>query len=158
MPYKDPEVARRRARERYAANPDASREKNREKNRKYYTAHQEKLRARKRVYRLANLKSETERMRVWSAANRERISARSRANKYGMSVQQLREFLTARPVCEICGGKPVCVDHHHHTGLVRGHLCNNCNTILGFARESPGRLRAAAEYLEKHQQVLKLLG
>lgn len=41
------------------------------------------------------------------------------------------------------------VDHDHESGLVRGVLCNGCNTGLGKFSEQPERLRAAAEYLER---------
>jgi hypothetical protein len=59
--------------------------------------------------------------------------------------------------CGICGcalgsGRftKLCIDHNHKTGTVRGLLCDGCNTGIGFMKESPIRLRLAAEYLEKH--------
>lgn len=41
-------------------------------------------------------------------------------------------------------------DHDAKTGLQRGWTCQACNLILGHAKDSPERLRAAAAYLEKH--------
>ncbi len=58
-------------------------------------------------------------------------------------------------LCAICGvnkgtksGRALALDHCHATGKVRGFLCSNCNTGLGFFRDSPAALRKAATYLE----------
>jgi len=58
--------------------------------------------------------------------------------------------------CEICGNKCIknvslSVDHDHETGKVRGLLCHNCNTGLGYYYDNPETLRRAATYLEKYQ-------
>ena len=44
-----------------------------------------------------------------------------------------------------------CVDHNHTTGKIRQIVCNNCNAVLGYAREQVSVLQAAIEYLDKHQ-------
>ena len=46
------------------------------------------------------------------------------------------------------GGRRICVDHCHRTGVVRGFLCNKCNTILGLAGDSPNMLLKLANYLK----------
>ena len=63
-------------------------------------------------------------------------------------------------VCAIClrpetflgrGGKirPLCVDHCHTTGKVRGLLCNSCNVALGNLNDDYQRILNAAEYIRK---------
>jgi hypothetical protein len=52
--------------------------------------------------------------------------------------------------CAICKKvKPLVVDHCHTHGHFRDLLCSPCNRGLGFFRDSPEALRAAAEYLER---------
>ena len=52
--------------------------------------------------------------------------------------------------CAICNNiaKPQHWDHDHTTGEFRGWLCSTCNSGLGFFRDNPYLLRAAARYLE----------
>lgn len=59
--------------------------------------------------------------------------------------------------CAICGnedpGAPNWhTDHDHETGIFRGILCRGCNTSLGNMNDDPDRLRAAADYLERHSE------
>jgi hypothetical protein len=54
--------------------------------------------------------------------------------------------------CLICGERPeinLSVDHDHHTGQVRGLICNPCNIAIAKAKDSPALLRAMADYLER---------
>jgi hypothetical protein len=43
------------------------------------------------------------------------------------------------------------VDHCHATGRVRGLLCNECNTALGYLKENPELFLAAIDYIAEHQ-------
>ncbi len=57
-------------------------------------------------------------------------------------------------VCAICleppTTKPLCVDHCHATGLVRGLLCSGCNTAIGMMKENPKALGMAIVYIVKN--------
>lgn len=58
--------------------------------------------------------------------------------------------------CVICGiqqkdaPKAFAVDHDHSTGNIRALLCINCNSGLGFFKDSIHNLEKAIEYLEHH--------
>lgn len=74
------------------------------------------------------------------------------ARRYGLSAEEYARLVdTAGDRCAICRepqqGKSLAVDHHHDTGVVRGLLCQNCNIMIGMARENPEILRQGAEYL-----------
>lgn len=52
--------------------------------------------------------------------------------------------------CEACGTSDnLCWDHDHASGKFRGTLCDACNKGIGFFRDNPEFLRAAALYLER---------
>lgn len=59
--------------------------------------------------------------------------------------------------CAIClrPGEHWHVDHDHVTGKTRSLLCINCNMAIGQLGDDPDRIRAAAEYIEKHRQSMK---
>jgi len=48
------------------------------------------------------------------------------------------------------GPRRLAVDHCHKSGKFRKLLCDNCNRLLGFARENQATLRAAIAYLDEH--------
>ena len=57
--------------------------------------------------------------------------------------------------CDICNTimKKPCIDHDHSTGLIRGLLCQQCNSMLGMAKDDIQRLENAIIYLKKHYQT-----
>lgn len=76
--------------------------------------------------------------------------------KYGMTVHEYDQMVIYQNgVCAICrqmestGNRRLAVDHCHSIGKVRGLLCGQCNLAIGKMGDSPSRLRAAADYLEK---------
>lgn len=82
-------------------------------------------------------------------------------HKYGMSLEEYEELGASQGgVCAICGDTPVTcphgklyVDHCHETGVRRGLLCQRCNSGIGLLDESPSLLRAAANYIERHEKA-----
>jgi len=64
-----------------------------------------------------------------------------------------------RECCAICNiheskmAKGLVVDHCHHTLKVRQLLCQNCNALLGMAKESTLVLQNAVKYLIKHNEL-----
>jgi hypothetical protein len=73
-----------------------------------------------------------------------------RKHKYGLSPKEYYALVARQGgACAICRKiKPLCVDHCHLTGKVRGLLCHTCNSALGFWGDSPSLVRRALKYLE----------
>lgn len=87
-------------------------------------------------------------------------------NKFGLAPGAYDQMLDEQGgVCAICQQTetrihhstkkvaPLCVDHDHATGQVRGLLCVRCNRMLGYGRDNPEILRRAIAYLERHQET-----
>lgn len=55
-------------------------------------------------------------------------------------------------ICKTGDIKPLSVDHNHITNEVRELLCNDCNSLLGFAKENIDVLQNAIKYLRKHSE------
>jgi hypothetical protein len=73
--------------------------------------------------------------------------------KYGLEPEDKKTLIEKQNnSCAICGYKfgqkegDMHIDHCHTTNVVRGLLCNSCNTGLGHFRDSPELLNKAAEY------------
>lgn len=126
-----------------------------------------------KIWRAVNRERDRANRHAWCAANPEKVKAsalRSRLKKvrtavdknrelrwhYGISIADYEALRMAQGSrCAICGtdkpggrGKQLHVDHCHETGLIRGLLCNKCNSAIGYFADSPKRLRRAAAYLE----------
>lgn len=97
--------------------------------------------------------------------NKEKVKKRSRSahlmKKYNLTPEQYLELVVSQNnLCAICGNpeykktpsgdaQPLCVDHNHTTNQVRALLCNDCNALLGFAKENKETLSNAINYLKK---------
>ena len=103
----------------------------------------------------------------WEAKSRDKKFSKTKntnlTQSYGISLSQY-EWLLAKGngVCWIClrpetlkrqkkapYSESLYVDHDHTTGMIRGLLCNNCNSGVGYFDDSPEILKAAIVYLEK---------
>ncbi len=77
--------------------------------------------------------------------------------RYGITLNDYDALLLRQDGrCAICGSENsgrkntnrFCVDHDHVTGRVRCLLCFHCNSMVGYAKDSPELLRKAALMLE----------
>lgn len=77
--------------------------------------------------------------------------------KYGITLSDYDNLLEAQGgVCAICKSFEtdkrrgnLSVDHDHETGKIRGLLCNRCNRGIGYLKDNPEILEAAARYLRE---------
>lgn len=103
-------------------------------------------------------------MRAYYAKRPETIRRSHLKRYYGLTPEDEARMLSDQNgMCAICKGPEVmtnaktgqvlalAVDHCHATNKNRGLLCRSCNTGLGLFADDPDRLRAAADYLERHQ-------
>lgn len=72
---------------------------------------------------------------------------------YGISIEEYYEILEIQDgVCAICGVPPsdkrLAVDHCHTLNIIRGLLCDRCNTTLGKCNDDVLLLRKMIDYLE----------
>jgi sulfur transfer complex TusBCD TusB component (DsrH family) len=85
-------------------------------------------------------------------------------HKFNITQQQYDEILLAQNgVCALCGKPetkishkshkvlPLAIDHDHKTGKIRGLLCDDCNVMLGRAKDEAEVLRKAANYIEQNR-------
>lgn len=97
----------------------------------------------------------SEQKRTRYQRDRELINLRSRASRFGITVDELSRLIEKHGGrCAICAGpcstgRQLAIDHDHRTGRVRGLLCANCNRGIGLLRDSPAIALAAAEYLSR---------
>jgi len=92
--------------------------------------------------------------RDWMKSNRSKIRAYQMQKDYGLSIEQFDALLTSQSgKCAICKRLFINlrneIDHDHVTGLVRGILCQKCNTLLGMSNDSPEILLNAVSYLRR---------
>lgn len=93
--------------------------------------------------------------------------AAQRIKSHGVSSEMFAALLDNQDgSCKICGTEinersGQCIDHDHGCcpgvfscgKCVRGILCKDCNTAIGFMRDDPERLRAAAAYLDNYMRT-----
>jgi hypothetical protein len=79
--------------------------------------------------------------------------------KYGLTLDDYEEMLAEQNgVCASCGtpptGKKLSIDHDHETGVIRGLLCQPCNTALGLLKDSSDCVASLLAYSLSHEDVL----
>lgn len=82
--------------------------------------------------------------------------------KYGITLEDYQDLEVLQGgVCDICQStnphrEKLVVDHDHKDGHVRGLLCDECNHLLGNAKDDPEILRKAISYLETQLPSLSI--
>lgn len=92
------------------------------------------------------------RVRAWERANPTARRNKELKSLYGITFSEFEaKTKEQNGRCAVCKKKrkPLCVDHNHATGKVRGLLCRACNTSIGMLDDSPEMCEAAAMYLRK---------
>jgi hypothetical protein len=118
--------------------------------------HRDEKLAANRAYRAEHRdRLNAERRDKWrsDADLRARHGAARLDRNYGLSREQHRRLLEAQngvcAVCKLPSRRALCVDHCHATRLVRGLLCDKCNTALGLLGDDSTRMRAAGAYVDR---------
>jgi hypothetical protein len=78
--------------------------------------------------------------------------------KYGLSLETFQDLLKKQNYQCVCGlllnnNTKIVVDHCHNTNVVRGLLCNPCNTAIGLLKDNSDVLRNLANYLEDNNNL-----
>jgi hypothetical protein len=89
--------------------------------------------------------------------------------KYGITLEEyLIELRKRKGRCDGCGRRvrplikrgrkcqALNLDHCHESGRVRGFLCNDCNSALGYCRDNPAVLLGLVEYLKRATKAFKI--
>jgi Recombination endonuclease VII len=142
-----------RRRERYAQDP-VYRAKENARRSAHRQAHRPQNRERARRYREAHRDEINKRARARYHAHKHESTSPARKGqlkRYGISPAEYDALLAKQGgACAICRKRSkgrLCVDHCHVTGMVRGLLCNECNSALGYLKDDQASLVAALAYL-----------
>jgi len=146
------------------------------KRREWYKKNVAEIRAYHRAYRRSHREKVNATLKAWTEKNKDRILERHREydRKRGFRRRLfLRHKLTVEDYlrlledqsgcCAICDSEGprhgdgiirLDVDHDHDTGLIRGLLCNPCNTGIGHLHDDVETLKRAVKYLRRADRAL----
>ena len=128
------------------ANDAEGRERRRAARKKWKKAHWAEI--------LAGLREKRRTDPVWREKERARVRKSTRKRllaTFGLTLEDYDRLLAEQGGrCGLCrrkSKKTLAVDHCHKTRRIRRLLCNDCNSMLGFAGDDPDVLVMAAVYL-----------
>lgn len=175
------EAKRSRYRERYQEDKEF-REKVKARVRKYAKRKREERVQYNREWRAKNKKYVKEYLQKWRSEHKEQIkiySSRSLKRmrekcpdklrsqqlkwRYGITLEEKNKIISSQgnrcPICQDefsskSSSKMACIGHCHQSGEIRGVLCRNCNTILGYLRERIDSLERMISYLKRYKTFL----
>ena len=97
----------------------------------------------------------TTRCKACSRANKRKHGRKANLKKrYNLSTEEY-EYMSFKQghkcaICDETSDKKLSVDHDHKTEVIRGLLCNTCNTALGQFKDDPTIILKAYNYLTIH--------
>jgi hypothetical protein len=174
MPYKDEQKRIEWSKNYNLKNKDIKKEYNKN----YYIKNKENLLNKSKKYRLEHIEDKTkyekERYKRESSKQKEyskkyRMEHREweknsqLKSRYGITLDEYNELsVKQNGVCAIClnneksknkfgNTRNLYVDHDHKTGKVRGLLCHNCNSMLGYSGDNPMILKIGKDYLIRNK-------
>src|ERR1700690_381623 len=105
-----------------------------------YMQNIEEERAKLRARYLANKEERIRKVREYQDANPDKKLG-WQVSKYGLTAEEFKRISAEQEgLCKICHNPPtktrLSVDHNHKTNKFRGLLCDNCNILIGLAKES----------------------
>ena len=140
----------------------------------WYRANAEKLKAKARENYAKNKMQRKKTAKAWAQANKDKVQAANKRweennpKKYSeirrrqglrrstggaWTLEQYEEVFAQQggrcAICDLTTNRSMDADHDHNTGERRELLCNACNMLLGYAKDSPLVLEKAAAYLRK---------
>jgi hypothetical protein len=122
----------------------------------HYMKNQDREKAKRKAYYESNRDVWIARSRKNYETNKKEIKFQRLFRAYGITkeayMEKVKEQKHACAICKKSNGKALAVDHCHETGIVRGLLCDPCNTALGLLKESPESMQSALAYLAKYQK------
>ncbi len=118
--------------------------KHRERNKQWYNDNKEKKRNKNKE---------------WIQNNPAKFRNSNLKARFGIDLEEYTRILDSQDrKCSICGidydslDYELSVDHCHTTGNIRGLLCKQCNSGLGFFKDNEEFLHKAIEYLKNHRK------
>jgi recombinational DNA repair protein (RecF pathway) len=143
--------------EAYKARARKDHETNRERNKKrmneWRAANIDKVLEKKKEYYKNNKEMVLEGVKRWRENNPDKVKSAKLKRAYGITLEEYNVLLEKHDNrCYACGRTDsLVVDHCHTTGVIRGILCNNCNSALGFVNDEIETLNRMIDYLERHK-------
>jgi len=134
-----------------------NKEKLLERKKQYYANNKKKCNERDKKYRDNNSEKIKKVKKQYTATHKKETKNLNLKRCYGITIEQYDQMFNVQEgKCKVCGKhqnelkQPLSVDHNHITGKVRGLLCPNCNTILGYAKDDINILQNVINYLKEN--------
>lgn len=139
------------------------------KAREYRQANLERIQERDRKWKRENYKKNKEKVNLmqkkWRIKNPNSFKNTRLKKHYGITIDEYNLMLKKQNnLCDICEQpetaafkktkkiKNLSIDHDHKNKKIRSLLCNKCNCLIGYARESIELLEKAIQYLKRHKE------